>query len=439
MEVLFELMQSLGAAFLHMLTQPFYYIAILLIALYYRWQTMLERKLFHVKLHSWGLETWRRVWTGALAGLLVSAAAVGLGVSVTGAGVYWIWGVMLVLLLIRVRYLCFAYTAGVLGLLQTVVSWLPLRWQEPGGWVGTALSALKALDVPAHLVLAALLHLAEGVLLRWQSARLATPLRLSGKRGKAVGAYRMHGFWPVPLFLLIPAGAGNGALPWETLLGGALGLVPLPVMTGITALTHSELPRRKAAVIFGRLLIYSAVMIGFGLLAARWGGFTFIASLLAVLLHEGLVWYGKLEERRRSPVFVQPPGGLKVLAVLPDSPAAELGILPGETLLKANGTLVRNEKELHEALRQNPAFCKLEIQNASGESKYLQRAIYDGDHHQLGVIFAPDPDRGETVSEKSPSLFAILMLRADVRRTGLGPGNRLARRPDMQSGNEAEV
>ncbi|MEK4849560.1 PDZ domain-containing protein [Paenibacillus sp. FSL H7-0756] len=404
--------------------QPYYYIAIVFIALYYRRQVVLERKLIHVKLHSWGTETWRTVWTGGLMGLLVSLAAVALGVSVTYTAVACIWVVSLVLMLFRVRYLCFAYAIGVLGIVQFVLSFFPGTLQS--GVAGTVAGAVRAMDIPALLALAALLHVAEALLARWQGPRLATPLFLAGKRGKVVGGYQLQAFWPLPLFVLIPAGSGIGELPWHPLLGGGLGLVSLPVIIGFSEMTQGMLPGRKAARTFGRLLVYSAVLLGLSLLADLWSPLTVVAALAAIALHEGLSWYSALEERSLSPVFVHPPAGRKVLAVLQGSPAQELGILPGEILLKVNGVLLTSAAQLHEALRMNPAFCKLEVQNREGESKYLQRAIYAGDHHQLGIILVPDPDGGITAETKPSSIFSIIGMRTGIRQRGV-QGDRLGR------------
>lgn len=304
MNVLPELLTSWGTAVLHLLIQPYYYIAILFIALYYRRQVALERKLIHVKLHSWGPETWRTVWTGGLMGLVVSLAAVALGVSVTYTAVACIWVVSLVLMLFRVRYLCFAYAIGALGIVQFVLSFFPGTLQS--GAAGTVADAVREMDIPALLALAALLHVAEALLARWQGPRLATPLFLAGKRGKVVGGYQLQAFWPLPLFVLIPAGTGIGELPWHPLLGGALGLVSLPVIIGFSEMTQGMLPGRKAARTFGRLLVYSAVLLGLSLLADLWSPLTVVAALAAILLHEGLSWYSALEERSLSPVFVHP-------------------------------------------------------------------------------------------------------------------------------------
>ncbi|WP_445324152.1 PDZ domain-containing protein [Paenibacillus sp. FSL R7-0297] len=427
MNVMLELLASWGTAVIHLLIQPYYYIALIFIALYYRRQVALERKLIHVKLHSWGRETWRTVWTGGVAGLVVSLAAVALGISLSYTAVACIWVVSLVLMLFRVRYLCFAYSIGVLGIAQFVLSFFPDTLQS--GAAGTIAGALREMDIPALLVLAALLHLAEALLARWQGARLASPLFLAGKRGKVVGGYQLQAFWPLPLFLLIPPGAGIGELPWHPLLGGGLGLVSLPVIIGFSEMTQGMLPGRKAARTSGRLLVYSIVLLGLSLLADWWSPLTLVAALTAVLLHEGLSWYSALEERSISPVFVHPPAGRKVLAVLPGSPGQELGILPGEVLLKVNGVLLTGAAQLHEALRMNSAFCKLEVLNREGESKYLQRAIYDGDHHQLGIILVPEPDGSVTAEAKPSSIFSIIGMQTGTRQRGHTPGRRGRKKP----------
>lgn len=425
MDTVLQWAQSLGNAALTLLMQPYYYIAALFLVLYYRSQVLTERKLFSVKLHAWGRQTWRSVWTGAVAGFILSAGAVALGISVAPDAVLYIWAVSLLLMLLRVRYLCFVYSVGVLGVLQTAVSWFPPVAAD--SVLAQPAAVLAGMNIPALLALAGLLHLAEALLLRLQGEKLAQPLFLKGKRGMAVGGYRMEAFWPVPLFLLLPAGAAAGDLPWSPMFtGGGLGFAALPVILGFSELTQSMLPQRKAARTFGRLLAYGLVVAGLALLAAWWPPLTLVAALAALLLHEGLIWYSSLEERSASPVFVHPPHGLKVLAVLPGSPADELGIRAGEVVLKVNGQPVTGKAALHAALRVNPAYCKLEIENNDGESKFVQRAIYAGDHHQLGIVLAPEPDEPVSASEKPAGIFRIVSMKASAgsaeRRKASGNG-----------------
>lgn len=418
MEIAKELLWLAMDAGLQLLMQPFYYISIILIALLYRRQVLLERKLFHVRLNGWGLQTWRTFLGGLIAGLAVSVVMAFLGISLTFGAVLCIWVTAIVLMLFRVRFLCFAYSIGVLGITQFILSWFP-QWQ-PNGFIGDIKSTIMGLDIPSLLALAAVLHFAEAVLVVIQGSKFATPLFLEGKRGKLVGGYNMQSFWPLPLFLLIPATGGNMVLPWTPFFGGegwssGFGILVLPVLIGFGEMTQSMLPRQKALMTSKRLVIYSAVLLALSLLAEWWSPLMIVTALAALGLHEGLVWYSRYEESQKSPVFVNPTKGLRVLAVLPGSPADELGILAGETILKVNGALIHNKEELHAALRQNSAFCKLEVQNHQGESKFMQRAIYAGDHHQLGAIVAPGPDDHLSVKMKPLSLFAIVGMKLNVR------------------------
>lgn len=419
MDVALELLWHVCDGLIQLLIQPFYYISILFIMLFYRQQVLMERKLFHVRLHSWGLQTWRTIMGGLVGGVCVSLVIAFLGISLSREAIICIWVVTLLLLCFRVRYLCFAYAIGILGVIQFIVDFFP-KWQ-PESFLGTVVGTVRGLDIPALLALVAVLHLAEAILVKKQGPSFAMPLLVESKRGKLVGGYQMQAFWPLPLFLLIPAQTTGSVLPWTPLLGGdgwssGFSLLALPIMIGFGEMTQSLLPKQKANVTFKRLFVYSIILLALSLLSAWWSPLMIVAALASFLMHEGLIWFSRLEEQQRSSIFVHPTQGLRVLSIVPNSPAEELGIVPGETLLKVNGVTLRTKEQLHSSLRMNPAFCKLEVQNLAGESKYLQRAIYAGDHHQLGVILAPDQDVTVTASMSPVSIYQIIGMKLNTRK-----------------------
>ena len=45
------------------------------------------------------------------------------------------------------------------------------------------------------------------------------------------------------------------------------------------------------------------------------------------------------------------------------------------------------KKVFYEALQQNRAHCKLEVLDVNGQIRFVQRALYEGDHHELGILF----------------------------------------------------
>jgi hypothetical protein len=111
MDVTLDVLGETGQALLRLLTQPFYYIGLLFIILLVRRHIYLERRLFHVKLHSfWGSIGSTVLW-GWIAGLAVTLPMLFLGSLLQPSAVLWLWGVAIALSLLRIRFLCFAYAA----------------------------------------------------------------------------------------------------------------------------------------------------------------------------------------------------------------------------------------------------------------------------------------------------------------------------------------
>lgn len=425
MDLFLEALWNVLGAGVQLLLQPFYYISILLIMILYRRQVQLERKLFHVRLHSYVVQTWRTVVGGLAAGLGVSLIFLFIGMTLTTEGILCIWIVSILLLLIRVRYLCMAYSVGLLAVMQFVLNLFPnWLWSGAGGEI---IRVIRELNIPALLCLVGILHIAEALLVRWQGASFAGPLFFEGKRGKMVGGYQLQSLWPVPLFLLIPAETNGGIIPWTPLIGGeawhgGYTLMALPMVIGFTEMTIGMLPKVKVKISSGRLFGYGVIVFVLALLSSWWSPLVVLGGVVAIAMHEWLVWLSGDEEQKLSPFFVHSNRGLKVLAVLPGSPAEEMGILTGETIYKVNGVPVLTKEEMHAALRRNAAYCKLEVLNLAGESKFLQRALYAGDHHQLGCILAPD-DRAPVAVQLQPlSLLQLLRSQRSTRAARRSPG-----------------
>lgn len=414
MEFILELLNQLAQAAGHLLLQPFYYIGIILIVLQYRRQIALERKLFHTRLHSIIHESWRMLLWGWICGITASMLMAFIGVSLQMEGIYLLWAISLILLLIRVRYLNVAYSAGILGLLHWIVKAFPqLLDQTFGHWLFVTLDRLH---VPSLLVVVAITHFLEALLLRLQGNRLASPTLVEGKRGKIVGGYQLQSYWPIPLFLLMPVADGSLDLPWTPLFAsgldasatsGSWGFIALPVILGFTEFTQSRLPADKIRRSSSMLILYACIILVSAILSYYWSFFILVASLLTLLLHESLVVYSAWEESRQSPLFVHNEQGLKILAVLPGSSAAELGLQAGEIIHKVNLIAVRTKQELHQAMRVNPAFCRLEVINLAGHSKFVSKAIYAGDHHELGMLLAPDANTIDFIDAKQRQMHFL--------------------------------
>lgn len=79
-----------------------------------------------------------------------------------------------------------------------------------------------------------------------------------------------------------------------------------------------------------------------------------------------------------------------ILGIIPESPADKMGLQVGELVSKINGVQVRDEQVFYEAIQKNRAHCRLEILDTNGEVRFEQRALFEGDHYELGILFVQD-------------------------------------------------
>jgi len=408
-----EYMHIILSGLLELIIQPFYWAGLLLLLLYYRRQGILERKLFHIRLHAYGVPVARALLGGLVAGIILSLILAGVGFTLTMEGAAAVWIMALLLLIFRIRFANLIYAVGALGLLQLIFGWIP--GLPDSGVLGTIVQAVEGLNIAALLILAALAHIAESVLIAKQGKWFALPTYIPGKRGRPIGAYVLRMLWLIPTLLLVPSESGLLTLPWTPPLLSILGfsesmnytLLALPVMVGMSEATWTLFPERKAIQVAKRGILFGGVLLVLAVVAVFWTPVAAWIGIAGIVLREALIRDSHREEDGQAAIYSDSGRGLKILAVQPHSPADDMKILPGETLLKVNGSVISNRQQMHEALRMNSAFCKLEVQNRNGESKFLQRPIYAGDHHQLGFIFAPDD---ASVSEKPNKPLSLLGL-----------------------------
>ncbi|WNC14421.1 PDZ domain-containing protein [Brevibacillus brevis] len=401
---------------------PLLYLFLIFIYLHYRRQMNLERQLFAVRIQSPLLQTIRSAGMGVTAGVLISVLAGALGVVVQVQDLWLLWGLALVMALIRLRFLCFAYAAGLLAILHSIAQLTPAV--SDVALIGPVWQ-LFALAKPLPLLgLVAVMHLFEAMLVRWNAGRDASPLFIEGKRGRIVGAYLLHSFWltPVVLFVQQDNGALSGALypGWPLFWPDAstFGLMLLPTVTGFSDMTQTMTPRQKSRDIAKQLAVYAVVLLGLAALAAWVPALLLLPALFALLGHEALFFMSQRQERRHTPYFIQSSKGVKVMGVIPGTRAEEIGIVPGEIIVKVNGISVRNREELYPALQANPAFCKMEVLTHGGELKFVQCAVYAGNHHQLGIIVVPDAGTSVYVDLKRASVVELIKQRLEKLHIG---------------------
>ncbi|MGE7272752.1 PDZ domain-containing protein [Brevibacillus panacihumi] len=402
---------------------PVFYLFLLLIYLHYRKQMNLERQLFAARIQTPILQTLRSVGMGLAGGVLISVLAAGLGVVIQAQDLYLVWALALILALFRLRFLCFAYAVGSLTLLHGIALITPVA-SEGSGWLGELWTMVGQAKPLPLLALVAIMHLIEAMLVRWNGGRDASPLFVEGKRGRIVGSYLLHSFWLTPLFLFVQMepGAIQGALypgwPFFWPEATSFGLMLLPSVTGFSDMTQTTIPYKKAVQIAKQLTLYAVALLALTALSAWLYPLILLAALFAIIGHEGMFFWSQYQERQRSPFFIQSSRGVKVMAAIPGTRAEEIGILPGEIIIKVNGIPVRHKEDLYPALQANSAFCKMEVLTYSGEIKFVQCAVYAGNHHQLGIIVVPDATTRVYVDLSRSSV--IQLIKQKLERMNIG-------------------
>lgn len=406
---------------------PLFYVAILLVLLQYQRQNNLERRMFGVRVTRLGDQFARSLLFGAAGGLVATVLLTVVGVVLSPTEMTYVWVLALVLATFNVRYTCFAYAGGLLSLASLILNALP-TYAFDQLLVQTVYEDVRGLHVADLLALVAVLHIVEAVLVRWTGAHGALPVFVEGKRGRLIGGFILQKFWVVPMATFVVTGTGAEAtaldLPaWWPLMplgaaAGALQVLPVPAILGYSGAALTQTPREKVKLTSRLLALYGLVLLGLAIGAAWWPPLMWVAALFAPLVHELLVLWELRGEQAGQPIYVRPLHGLKILDVLPKSPAMEIGLQSGETIVKVNGTPVNTPYDLHFALSQNPAYAKLEVLTMAGEPKFASTAIYMGDHHQLGVILVPDDATRQYVRLGSISPWRWLLGRLIGGRKG---------------------
>lgn len=334
---------------------------------------------------------------GLLAGLALSLALWGLGVTLQPNlwGLFWVMS--------GVAWVLFSRPASPLlpVALWILVIWI---WGLRPDWVPALMGEYRQPQMAHLLWIAGALVLMSGWLLAWRGKNHLFAFVHTDDRGRAVGGYAAEAWWPLPLLLWVPSGEAWPVWPLQWPWHYEGWLVPFPFYIGYSFGSTRRWVEEHLTRWGSQMGLVGAGVILSGLLSPwlGWSG----SALLALLLLSGLLLWQLVahwvaENRAGSPLLAD-SRGLRVLAVLPDSPAAEMNIRPGELIVRVNQQPVQDDSSLYEALQLNPAMCRLEVLDRQGEVRILQRALYEGEHHRIGIISVPQPKRRpepETTSE----------------------------------------
>ena len=387
-----ELLKGTGRLLLH----PVFYYSIFLAAVLGVSRVKRERKNFTVRAKDAYFELRQLFPLGLLVGLTVSIIIIAAGIAIPFAAIALVATATLVLSLItRVRLLSPAYTIGAAFFALIFLSGkeidLPL--------VGDLFSSLDEKIYPSIAILLALLTIGEGFLILRNGKKGTSPKLIKSKRGQTVGVHEVKRLWVVPAFMLIPGSVLTLPFDWWpvfTLGDNTYSLILVPFAIGLHQQIQGMLPV-EAVRQLGSRVVGLGILITLIAAAGYWYPIASIAAVaLAIIGREALTLMQRIQEESRPFYFSKKNHGVMILGILPESPADKMALGVGELVTKVNGTNVRDEQTFYEALSRNRAHCKLEVLDTNGQIRFVQRALYEGDHHELGILFVLDEKKWDS-------------------------------------------
>ncbi|WP_181347283.1 PDZ domain-containing protein [Thalassobacillus sp. CUG 92003] len=324
-------------------------------------------------------------------GIVLSLLAVGAGVVFPYPLILLISAVTILLsLTLSFTWLSAVYTLG--------ISYLILLFGPPFINVELPAQWRILLDTPPLTVLACLiglLLLVEGLQLLRLRSNETYPELVQGSRGKRIGQHRLKKLSILPFFALLPGESLQAFASWWPVfpLGQErYGLILIPLVTGFDWMVNGQKPIVASKRIGRRLFMIALVTISLAAASYWIIWLSFAAVLIAIAGREWVSFSHRLHEKHQ-PYFAPSNQGLPILAVIPGSPADDMGVQVGEKVEVVNGLRITSEEGFYYALQKNLAYCKMEVRDERGEMRFVQRAMYEGAHHELGLLFVKPQER----------------------------------------------
>lgn len=388
---LIEIAKGIGRLFLN----PVLYWAVILVFLVGYLRIKRERKSFGFKLFDIFSE-WKNTWrVSLLSGLVLSIILVGTGVVFSYETILLLGIVTIVLsLTLRFSLLSASYTVGITYLILLIA---PLLLQNLNG---TDVSLFSDSNFIGLGFLMVVLLFVEALMLKRSRRNETFPDMTLGRRGVWIGLHHIKKLSIIPFFVVVPAGLITpfaSFWPYFSMNGETYSLLLVPFVLGFDHNVKGCLPQKASARIASSVNKLGFIVLLFVIGSIYIGWLSLVGIIIAIIGREFINFRHKTMDNQQTPYFSARERGFKVLGVIPGSPADRLGIMVGETIIKINGKKANDMDGFYYALQDSGAIFKLEVIGDNGEVRFIQSALYEGDHHELGIVSTTQHNQGEQI------------------------------------------
>lgn len=382
-----EIVIGIGKMFIN----PLFYWAILLFVLTGFKRIKRERVQFGTKIFNLFAEGHKTTLLAVIFSIIISLVTIFTGIVMSFETILLLVIVTIVVsVTASTTFLSPSYTIGITFILLILLPFLNVKSFIPF----VDFSTISIVHFISLAILTGILLHIESIIVVSKTNKQTFPTMSLSERGIWIGQHGIKGLSFIPFLVLVPTEKLSVIAPlWPYFQYGdqSFSLLFFPFLLGFHYNVRGELPKQSALRIGRATFWLSLLVLLLAIISIYIPMLAFVAILVAIIGKEWITYRHKVQDRKKSPLFTPLDKGVKVLAMIPNSPADRLGILVGEVILKVNGKVVTNSTQLYEALQNSGAFFKLDVLDYDGEVRFINSAFYEEDHHELGIIFPEEP------------------------------------------------
>lgn len=380
---LIELLKGIGRFFMNPLV---YWTVILLFIIGYR-RIRKERHDFGRKIHGYFTEIKGTFWLMLLSSIIISSFVIVSGLALS-MEILVVWTVVMLLfsMLGGTSLLSPSYSLGMTTILLIVLPFLQSYIGNPYIDFTTVSSA----QYVSLAVLVALLLLVESLLLSFTKEKQSFPKLYMSERGVLIGNHQLKRLLFLPFFLFIPTEAVSSIapiLPYFYYGEQSFSLVFFPVLLGYRYDVQSMLPIEAVRKLSKQTYLLSIFILLGAVASLYYPVAAFPTIFIALICKEWITYRHKSSEGKKTALFRPLDRGVKVLGMLPNSPADRLDIAVGEVILKVNDQHVSDSHSFYAALQTSTANFKLHVIDYDGEVRFVHGTYFAEEPHELGILF----------------------------------------------------
>lgn len=423
MELIFYTLRSISSA---MISPPLTLILVALLIIFYiknKKLTSMQRIIIGGDINSALELTLSQFVLGTVGGIIASIILVQLGIRFNyECGIQYLFFISILLMFIKPKYICFSYSAGILGLISIVYKIL-------SNALPNISSVLRLeIDILYLLMFVGILHVVEGILVMLDGHRGALPV-FSEYENKIIGGYALKRYWPVPISMIfiilgtrIPNSIEMGmdmpsywAIFNESSLPiiGSLVIMPLYAVLGYSSITFTKSKREKSLSSGISILLYGIFVIA----VAQVSRIGVLGEIVAVVLtpasHELMLKIQKKSENNSNLKFVSNEEGLVILDISNESQMNQYGVEIGDKIVSVNGEDINSEKDIYEILKKNFYRINIKVKKINGEEHDFNH-VHDKTK-RLGILLVPKKVLKEEVTPIQQNSFKTIL--EDMKRS----------------------